>query len=604
MKHLEKQKRGKQRLKKLAGNIDVPQSAFFDVLSSRPRGYSTSSLRYYSAAAQRVSMLSDIADYIPFQAEPPHAFPSSTEPPEPIEVHELSPHIRSKHLSQLMSLASQPKATSADIYSAWTDLYLASPNTQIFTPPELLTVLRAMHRAQQRDRERDRSSLHRMGIVRDVLADTFPRSSTYYTSLILLSEMRMTALNRSIDQKELRKAEAAILKLFPHGPVYTSVRSGLMFRRMTSTLLYLAARAGDEVVFSRWTERRKETGIEEDGHTLVVRLLLLANMGKMNEMVNTYNEAAAAKRGGVDKDGDQGWDVIPLNLVLWRLAVAGTWDTVAEAYGTLRLNNESSRIQGDARDTAKRDHTIHVPAHLRPSRETYSALIRATAFQGNLPASLEVMRHMFGDDHTPHVPEYIALFEGFARFGEIAEGGGRGELREHFPAFQRYQSSATDMYGGHQTRRREGKINSIWSRGSTALSSEPIFAPPTADPATLWTAEALDHLFETFLTLHPSPESGRDKAPSAKGVWNVLMAFARTHGCDVEVIGDVWRTMRRKFGPNEIGRERDDGERGDWTESESMQDGHEGNEEGWKGWKEDGRIRKLKKALEDYGISI
>ncbi|KAK4689864.1 hypothetical protein P7C73_g250, partial [Tremellales sp. Uapishka_1] len=37
MKHLNKQKEGKKRLKRLAGNIDIPQAAFFDVLSSRPR---------------------------------------------------------------------------------------------------------------------------------------------------------------------------------------------------------------------------------------------------------------------------------------------------------------------------------------------------------------------------------------------------------------------------------------------------------------------------------------------------------------------------------------------------------------------------------------
>jgi translation elongation factor EF-4 len=37
MKHLEKQKRGKAKLKRLGvGNIDIPQSAFFEILSSRP----------------------------------------------------------------------------------------------------------------------------------------------------------------------------------------------------------------------------------------------------------------------------------------------------------------------------------------------------------------------------------------------------------------------------------------------------------------------------------------------------------------------------------------------------------------------------------------
>jgi hypothetical protein len=37
MKHLEKQKRGKAKLKRLGiGNIDIPQSAFYEILSSRP----------------------------------------------------------------------------------------------------------------------------------------------------------------------------------------------------------------------------------------------------------------------------------------------------------------------------------------------------------------------------------------------------------------------------------------------------------------------------------------------------------------------------------------------------------------------------------------
>ncbi|WWC92669.1 GTP-binding protein LepA [Kwoniella dendrophila CBS 6074] len=42
LKHLNKQKEGKKRLKRLAGNIEIPQTAFFQVLSSRPRSMHTS----------------------------------------------------------------------------------------------------------------------------------------------------------------------------------------------------------------------------------------------------------------------------------------------------------------------------------------------------------------------------------------------------------------------------------------------------------------------------------------------------------------------------------------------------------------------------------
>ncbi|KAI9638759.1 uncharacterized protein MKK02DRAFT_9599, partial [Dioszegia hungarica] len=437
MKHLEKQKKGKQRLKRLAGNIDVPQSAFFDVLSSRPRGYSTCAVR------RPVLPAADLAAFLPPPTDESISLSSTpARQLDPITPHELPPQIRSQQLSNLFVLASSSTATSTEIYSAWSNLYLSAPNTRLFTPPELMTILRGMHRADHRGKLRDpHAAAQRSGIVKDVLGDISPGVVGRAARQILVAELQAEAYRKTVGAKTLKEAERKVAVAYPKGfPSAPYWRDKLVIIHLITQILALAAKVPDGDAFERWMEKREAAGGEPDGHIFTLRLLLLANQKKLDALIEAYNDGtrpAMTNTGLIF--GANNHQMVTLNLVLWHLAISEKhWDVIAGAYQQLLSHTHEPELADT--DTSFLSPSsppllaLLVPARLRPSRDTYSILIRSTAYQGDLAASLEVMRHMFGDGFAPHVPEYMALFEGFARYGVIYDGP-RGKLSAMFPKF-------------------------------------------------------------------------------------------------------------------------------------------------------------------------
>jgi hypothetical protein len=147
LKHLNKQKEGKKRLKKLAGNIDIPQSAFFDVLSSRPRAFSTSS-RQHNLSSQS----DNFSDHLPADLPPPsidlsYALRASPTPFLPSRISSLE---RSTAISELGRLLSEPQPDIVAVLERFNDLVSSSTHSHVFTTAELQGITRALYQVSKR----------------------------------------------------------------------------------------------------------------------------------------------------------------------------------------------------------------------------------------------------------------------------------------------------------------------------------------------------------------------------------------------------------------------------------------------------------------------
>ena len=162
---------------------------------------------------------------------------------------------------------------------------------------------------------------------------------------------------------------------------------------------------------------------------------------------------------------------------------------------------------------------IVIPDNMIPDRISYTSMIQGLAYHGDLIQSLQVFTHMLSapdiEPFAPRVPDengkllpanypttlpvFRALFLGFARHAE------------------RY----------------------VPRRQKQLLSNR---LKDLANPPSPWTLSNLDLLFRSFLEL---PEGTR---PSARTVYWILVAFAKTSGNDKKKLRDVWETMRSRFG--------------------------------------------------------
>ena len=532
MKHLEKQKKGKLRLKKLAGNIDVPQSAFFEVLSSRPRGYSTCARDRRSYSSQHE--LSTAGGLLP----PAPSVPNEQAPvsiPEPILPPSLHPQVRSTMLSDVLRLADSPTASASSIYAAWTELYLASPSSHVYSPVELSIVLKALHRANVRERSDARSSSERFGIVDAELqalragAPEAARVGERETAdLSVMADFARIVRRRRVPKAKVVNEHNDLQRRYRSVPgrpdpvkgTYsrTMMEKRNRFRTAANGMLRLAGKAGEEEIFDWWWARRIEAGFQPDAHAIMARLDLLARRRGVEEMkVYWHQLVAAMDRGYVDQAApnfDRSQPVVAsradaavlTNVMLWHLAKAGHWGEAAGVYDTLRRKSLADRPVGLKSEdsipskffSTPADDSIPVPKHATATAETYSLLIRAATFQGDLAGGLDVMRHMFAVGLVPGVGDYCAMFDGFARWGcigsvELENGQTRwqGDMDDWMPRPVRYSLSrrieSEDKHG----------LAAIWSRSKVRAPTDDTDVSLSNDMT--MTADTLQGLFDTFL---------------------------------------------------------------------------------------------------------
>ena len=526
-------------MKRLAGNIDVPQSAFFDVLSSR-RAFST----------QARFVVDPVSAYLPDEMSTSLPRLQQRQPaPLPLSAHIIPPHVRSARLSTIHRLTSSPKptASSHEVFSAYVDL-ASSYHAYSLTPGEVHEIIHTLHRLQRRETVgRRQAHVKLRGLFRELRRLRQPISAEPVRGLETAALVSRSRHTRRVTTDTARGAEKTVLSLFPNPASITRDSKKRRYQASVNHLLHLCGEAADERTFEPWWERMKGV-LEPDSYAFLARLVLLGKTGQVDEMPGVLNVA-------LESVTDPGARIILINHVMFQHAIADKWDVVASIYTRLGASTTSEPLpfplDADPRDI------VDLPTDLRPSRFTYSALVHALARSGHMYAALTVIRHMYEADLTPFISEYISLFKGFARHGEVPESV--GAAKRLFPFWETYQV-------GRQPKK--DRLSWIWSRGALGVSDPSI--PPSP-----WTSAVLRELFESFMALSPGMREMREmrdtrRAPSPQGTWRVLAAFARVTNGDLDVVKGVWGAMDRKF---EVGS-------------------------GWTGWRDDARLRKIRLGLQ------
>lgn len=547
LKHLNKQKEGKKRLKRLAGNIDIPQSAFFEVLSARPRAYSTMVERH-AVDASFLPLLpdlpvEDVEESLP-AVDPGH-------PTEPIRPHSLSPEKRSTLLSELHRLIDDRKSTPTQLHAAYLDLCLSSPYAHILTAEELRGLLRAMADPRRTDGAASQAEAENLSHVVEELQEVIGDGSTGLNGLELAVLMTTSRFRGNVSSNDLRIAEDKFRELFPAVP--TSIDGLQEYARCLTRVLYLCALAGEDQRFEFWWDRLQEVNADqEDSWSIVVRVMMFQRSGQTESVVELVNASSHL---------DSASFTILLNFAIWSLALDGRFGAVAAAYESLRPSSHLPL-------KTEREQRIRIPSNSKPTRQTFGLLINGFAHAGDLESALTIMGDALEDGYTPGVPEYIALFRGFARHGEVPDVAA-GEAAALFPVWEDNHTLASQ--GDVGTVDRRGRIESIWERGIFRRDPPAHLANKAENP---WTRSALDSLFAGFMAVLPSTglraEKSASRAPSPKQVYKVLLAFARVTNGDPNVVRGAWEAMHRKFG-------------------------EEGG--GWRSWREDGRLRRIRRVL-------
>jgi hypothetical protein len=625
MKHLNKQKEGKKRLKRLAGNIDIPQSAFFEVLSSRPRSFSTSARHLHTAsddAVARPGSTDPILRLLPDDLARGDSTPNHLQLPDreypPIDRSDLSPHERASLLSAMHRLTTPPRnvaqSNTDELYKTFIDMYLASPHERPFTPPELGQIIRTMispRRSSGRSLGASRATDQLASVV-DELREIVTHRGVHRLEMAIVYASRY---RRKPSYPEFTAAEQRFRRLFPASSPPPPAPSGgeigsesteerKAYKEGINHLLYLAALRKDDYHFNEWWNRMSAAGFQADSWSTLARMILLHETGRteamiisLNAFLRNYDDPAA----NVRRRDENNAAVVLVNYALFGLATTGRWGEVASIYDRLRpgerlFQTDSRYLRYD--EESPQGLSIEVPPNLVPSRVTFSLLVHALAFSGKLAPALSAMKHMLEDGYAPSTPEYAALLEGFARFGVIPskEAGRASDL------FPRLETLATDFGFGSgeagagastSASRTSGSasVTSIWERSVSVFRTRGTRSANPSSPNP-WTLEALEQIWSSFLSLQPSPgdypggvgsgpgarTSPMDRAPSPRAMWTGLLAWSRMTNGDVGAVWGAWEDLRQVFGDEQA------------------------REKGWKGWRMDGRLRRVVTDLEEMMV--
>ncbi|WOO82147.1 Translation factor GUF1, mitochondrial [Vanrija pseudolonga] len=505
MKHLNKQKEGKKRLKKLAGNIDIPQSAFFQVLSARPRSFTTSA-RFHVQAHH---------DWLTTELPP-------SPPPLPkrraaagsnrYSLPHISPQQRSSMLSDIhVQITEQAPGSSENLFNDFSRLYLSS-TSHSFTPVELKAIAKAMHVMDRRHLYHVRDANDRLKTVAGALKDTVRREYTAVHGLEAALFVSAARHRRSFTNKDLRQAERHFEHRFPKVPD-DDVRLH-EYKVSINHMLYLCLVAKDIPRYDKFWHRMIASGIEPGSWANLTRILA-AGMGPSPRSV--VDELAKALR--VTEDPDNA--VILVNAAIWLRVKAGDMETAYKLYNGLR--SRPSRFHQPPPDD---DAISSIDfARLRPSRYTYPMMVNGLGWRGDLVAALKVLREMIDDGHVPRIHDYTGLFRGFAKYGEVPSGPAGGATSA-FPLWLNFGSPS--------------QLTSVWS----TRRSE--FLPSFGG----WTLDALEDVFHSFLSARLPANASRSQQPTEKLIYYILVAFARTTNADETTVRATLDALTKKFGPN------------------------------------------------------
>ena len=564
MKHLEKQKAGKKRLKRLAGNIDVPQSAFFTVLS---RSYSTAATRSIPRAdpphlpsasksgesrGRRSSAVQAPLDFgfqrpnvlmrseestgtttdaeERFQKTRPLAkrslddgskatghrveaidleitFPDDLPEVElpvistrPLQVPTISPQLRSQHLSRLYALLDPIATPQPKEIYEAYTAILDLSSAHTLTPNELTLILKKLYASTQREGTDKVVARQYINDVNRALKRMIGE-----TDVTRYHSMIMTprAIKRPTPDS-LTACENILTKI-----------KGQISPKAVLFILQLGAAIPDKTRFERWWAEGEKIGL--DHAKWGPRMALCDNMKEIDDLADILRMAVN------EAQDDKKAMTALANQAMGIYARHGVWPMASAIYRDL---TESTILFPGVGEVIPKDLDI------KASRHTYSIFIAALCDSGYLREALQVMADMDTANHPPFILEYSSLFNGFARYGDIPHRSGRATSL--FPPWliQTVGAAARSDRTGSLVR---------WD-GKRAYESD-------------WTGSALESTFESLLTLTPgmrrvsTPYSRIDsyRAPNASVVYDIMCAFARTTGCDDVVLRKVWGKLDKKF---------------------------------------------------------
>ncbi|WWC95718.1 GTP-binding protein LepA [Kwoniella sp. B9012] len=619
LKHLNKQKEGKKRLKKLAGNIEIPQTAFFQVLSSRPRSFHSSarssslglnshipsipippglspnnllSTSFSSSSTSWHNTNDPITQNLP-QPDPESptipAQPASA--PPPIGRSPISPPERSSKLSLIGRLTSSPpppEATSSKLSEAFQELYTSSPDSHVFTPGEIHEIISALLALQQREGGDRKLYAEQLQPLFRELEDIVGDKAKALRVMELTVLAQTSRIERKVKTQDILNAEKSFRSLFPTSPNQNDIKGTRSYQKGINHIMYLCALAGHQSRFEDWSMKLSRNEIIPDSHSYLTRCILAEKTGRIEDipkiLYGAFNQAElemseedkgvlvnfaihAFARGPHPRGADESDVDVDVNEDrLLQSAIEGYSKIVELDQGEYQnllgtTTNGSFKQDGQV--------VIPIPEHCKPTRELFGPLLSALVNKRNLIGSLTVFKHIFENGFTPDIKDYTTLFKGFATYGQSDLIRGGGEAYRVF-GINRYGSND---YGRNVERE---SFKDIWEKGlSPFTDQEKSFTakPPKThgSDGIEWDLENLQEIYLSFLSLSPSGMGNKTKGMNKKQLWIILKAFTKTSGGDLQLIEKVWKDLENKFG--------------------------EGNEEGWIEWKVDNRLIWAKRTL-------
>lgn len=344
-----------------------------------------------------------------------------------------------------------------------------------------------------------------------------------------------------------------------------------------NALLHVACRANAWEVVEHVEQRMRALGVEGDVHTVGVKLRKEHHRGAHIETVwNVFEQGLQrwSSEGGTDRL----W-----NMMLWVYAERGMLDEAMGLYRAMRAGRPVNLLYHRPPDHGYYHHSPHPSSYSYrpfdippPDLATYTALIQAFTYRGDLRSALSIMHDMVSPPpyqphltkKTPTIHVFTCLFRGFATHGLLPPSSG-------LPVSPLLLRGPTQRANARANR--ESSFAALAKLGSTSTTDNRGIG--VSSSASLWTLPSLQVLFSSFLALAPPPPSsitsstpfrGARLSPQSNDLFWLLTAFEVLTGDDSRVVLSVWDAVVDKFGRG--GRIK--GVRG----------------VGWTGWKLDKRV--------------
>lgn len=484
----------------LAGNIEVPQAAFFNVLSSRPRNFSTSAR--HSAAPRRffgtMTAASSSRSFAPGPFPPSSTTHSASgdatdgsvapslgadlprlplfagrSPHRSILKAQRSPRERSRYLSELHR-ASSSRSTrigSAEVYDTYTSTYFSSPSGQPMTVDELLDVARQLDTISLRN-QRGEKPQQAAENIDEVLRHAKRSAQVEFRSVAGLVLRNMRRREYTLKELTLRKMERLMEDMI-HDALHSDSRGLNVCRVEIDYFLHILAgsKLGKARFDNWWTrlERLRSSDAQVENApawtpspSSYLARFRLSSTRRPTDVPALITEA-------LERVDD---DLRPLlHAVIQHYAARDRWDVVSAIYR--RLTRQGADLPAPLDRSADIPFAIPQRLELEASRGTYTTMIRSLCSAGHLVPTLMILQDMLQAGHAAHLQEYNALFRGFAAWGVAAPINGSAwslfpgpeEMRNHHHSRTGRSLSRTSAADDR------GDLTRIWA---TAVGAGPL----------------------------------------------------------------------------------------------------------------------------------